>query len=89
MPCPSYSSLCYHPNNIRRGVRIIKFLAMYSSPFLCSLTRLRPNRHPILEHPHPTFLLKCDRWTFTSIQNNSQNYSFDVNESVHRDKLWK
>jgi len=48
MPCPSHSFSFYHPNKIRREVRIIKFLAMYFSPLLCSLARLRPNKHPIL-----------------------------------------
>jgi len=73
MPCPSPSCF-YHPNNIRRGVRIIKFIAMYFSPLLCSLSRLRPNRHPSLEHPHPTFPPQCKIPSFTTIQNNRQNY---------------
>ena len=75
MPCSSHSSWFYHTNKIRRAIKIIKFLAMYFSPFLCSVARLRPNKHPILEHPHPAFLPQCERLSFTSMQNNRQNYS--------------
>jgi hypothetical protein len=32
-------------------------------------------QHSILNLPHPTFLLQCDRTSFIPIQNNMQNYS--------------
>ncbi len=32
-------------------------------------------QHPILKHPQPMFLPQCQRPSFTSIQNNRQNYS--------------
>jgi hypothetical protein len=44
---------------------------------LCS--PLRPKylpHHPTLKHHQPMFLLQCQRPSFTSIQNNGQNYSF-------------
>ena len=46
------------------------------SPVTPSL--LAPNillKHPVLKHPQPTFLPQCERPSFTSIQNNRQNYS--------------
>ena len=43
----------------------------------CYLVPLRPKyspQHPILKHPQPMFLPQCQRPSFTSIQNNRQNY---------------
>ena len=73
MPRLSHSSLFYHPNNIGRGVQIIKLLSMQLSPLHCYLVPLRPKyspQHPILKHPHPTSLPQCERPSFTPIQNN-------------------
>jgi hypothetical protein len=56
---PSHS-LFDHPNNIRWGVHIMKFLVMQSSPLPCYLVPLGPKyppQHPILENPQPAFLL--------------------------------
>jgi len=33
-------------------------------------------QHPILEHPQPRFLPKCEWPSFTPIHNNRQNYSY-------------
>ena len=35
-------------------------------------------QHPVLKHPQPMFLRQCQRRRFTSIQNNGQNYSSDL-----------
>ena len=56
----------------------IKLLIIWSSPLPCYLVPLRPKyipQHPILDHPHSTFLHYSERPTFTPIQNNRQNYS--------------
>ena len=55
---------------------LIHQYVFFSIPFY--LVPLRPKyspQHPIPKHPQPTFLLQCDRPSFTSIQNNRQNYS--------------
>ena len=78
VPCPSHSSLFYHPHNIGWAVRVIKFLIMYFSSLPCYIIPLRPKyypQHPILENPKPTFLPQCERPRFTTIQNNRLNYS--------------
>jgi len=76
MPRPSHSRL-YYPNNIGWGGQIIKLLIKYFSPLPCYLVplRLKHSQHPILKHPHPTFLRQCNRPRFTPKQNNRQNYS--------------
>jgi hypothetical protein len=50
---------------------------MYFSPILRYLIPLRPkySQQPFLKHPQPTFLSRCERPSFTPIQNNRQNYS--------------
>ena len=50
---------------------------MYFSPLSCYPVPLRPkySQHPVLKHPQPMFLPQCQRPSFTSIQNNRQNYS--------------
>jgi len=62
------------------------FIEQYRSlsPTLCSffllpcyLVPLWSNyspQHPILKHPHPTFLPQCKQPSFTPIQNKRQNY---------------
>jgi len=42
-------------------------------PLPCYLVPLRPKcspQHPILKHPQPTFLIQCQRPSFTRIKNN-------------------
>jgi hypothetical protein len=71
MPRPSHSSLFDHSNNIGRRVQIIKLLVLWFSPIPCYLDPLRPKhspRHPILKLSQPTFLLQCERPSFTPIQ---------------------
>ena len=51
---PLRATCLAHPNSIWWGMQIIKLLVMYSSPFPSYLV---PLRHPILEHPHPSFSL--------------------------------
>ena len=78
MPCPSHSSSFDHPNIIWRGARIMKLLAVYSSPLPCYLVPLRPKyplQHRIIEHPQPTFLPQYESPSCTPIQNNRQSYS--------------
>jgi hypothetical protein len=51
---------------------------MKFSPLYCYLVPLRPKyspQHPILKHPHPTFLPECKWPSFTPTQNNMHNYS--------------
>jgi hypothetical protein len=46
------------------------------SPVTLSLTVPKyPPQHPILKHPHPTFLPHCERPSFTPTSYNRQNYS--------------
>ena len=77
MPRPSHSSQFYAPNNIWRGIHIIKFLIKLFSPLDCYLVRLmlKYSQHPILRYQRPTFLLQSGRPSFTPIQNNRQNCS--------------
>jgi len=54
MPRPSHTSRFGHPNNIERGVQIIKVLIMSLSPLTCYFLPLRskyPPQHPIPKHP--------------------------------------
>ena len=51
MTHPSHSSRFDHPNNIGRGIQIIKLLIMQFSPLPCHLDPLRikySSQHPIL-----------------------------------------
>ena len=51
---------------------------MQLSPFPCHLVPLRSKyapQHPILKHPQPALLPRCQRPCFTPIQNHRQNYS--------------
>ena len=66
------------PNNICWAVQIIKLLIMQFSPLPCHLVPLRSKclpQHPILKHPPPMFLPRCERPSCTPIQNNRQSYS--------------
>ena len=75
---PTHTSWFSRPNNIWWGVHIIKLPFMYFSPlpsyFLPLGLKYSP-QHRILKYPKPTFLPKCERPSFTPIQNNKQNYS--------------
>jgi hypothetical protein len=78
LPHPSHSSRFDHSNNIWWGVKVIKFLIMQFSPFLCYLAHLWPKyspQHRILKQPHPTFLPHYERPSFIPIQKKRQNYS--------------
>jgi hypothetical protein len=78
VPSPSHSSRFYHPNNIGLAVQIINLLIMCFFPLPCHLVLLRPKyfpQHPTLKHPQPTFLSQFERPSFTTVQNNRQNYS--------------
>ena len=78
MPRPSHSASFYHPNNICWAVQIIKLLIMQFSPLPRHLIPLRPKhlpQHPILKHPVPMFLPRCERPSSAPIQNNRQSYS--------------
>jgi len=51
---------------------------MWSSPLPCYIIPCRSRyspQHPILKHPHPTFIPLCEEPSSTPIQNSSQNYS--------------
>jgi len=64
MTHPSHSPRFDHPNNICRGLQIIKLLITQFSPLSCYLVPLRPKyspQHPIPKHPQPTFFLQCER----------------------------
>ena len=53
-----------HPNNIWWALQIIKLLIVQFSPVPCYLVPFRPKyspQHPILNHPHPTFLSQWER----------------------------
>jgi hypothetical protein len=68
IPRPPHSSLFYRVNNLWWGAQIMKLLIMQSSPLPCYLVPLRPKyplQHPILQHPKPTFLAKCQRPSLT------------------------
>jgi hypothetical protein len=66
---------------------------MYFSPFPCYPVPLRPKyspQHPILKHPQPTFLPKCERPSLTPVQNNRQNYtSVYLNLCIFMIVSWK
>jgi len=44
---------------------------LHSSVNLVSLRHKYSPQHPVLKHPQPTFLLQCERTTFTPIQNHT------------------
>jgi hypothetical protein len=70
----SRSSRFYHPNNIWWALQIIRLLIMQFPPLSYYFVLLRPKyspQHLILKHPQPTFLHKCERPSFTPIQNNA------------------
>ena len=78
MPCPSHSSRFYHPNDIGWAVTDHQALHSVAFPLQCYLGSLRPKyspQHPILKHPQPTFVHKCEGPNFTPIQHNRQNYN--------------
>jgi hypothetical protein len=77
MSCSLHSSFD-QPNNIRRGVQIMKPLVISVSPLPCYVVPFRPKylpQHPILEYPQPMFIPQCEIPSFTPIQNNRQNYN--------------
>jgi hypothetical protein len=56
----------------------MKLLMIKFPPLPCYLITLVPKyspQHPILKHPQPMFLPRCQRPSFTPIQNNRQNYN--------------
>jgi len=60
-------------------VQISKLVVIYFASLSSYLVPFKPKyypEHPILKHPQPAFLLEYDRPSFTSIQNNMQNYIF-------------
>jgi len=68
IPRPYHSSWLDYPNNIWWEVQIIKPLVKWPSPLPCYLVSFKskyPPLHPVLKHPQPTFLLQCDRPSFT------------------------
>ena len=70
IPRQSHSSRFYHPHNIWWAVQIIQLLIMQFPPLPCYFDPPRPKyspQHPILEHPHPTFLPQSQRPSFTPI----------------------
>ena len=76
MPCPSFFSRFYHLNNNGWGMQIIKLLIMCASLphyLVPPRTKYLP-QHFILKQPQPTFLPQCQHTSFTSIQNERQNY---------------
>ena len=87
IPIPEDPSYCYPP--IYAWVfQVVSFpqdflqvpcMQLPSLPYLLhALVPLRPKyspQHPILKHPQPTFLPQCERASFTTIQNNRQNYN--------------
>jgi hypothetical protein len=76
MPRPSHYSRFHHPEILGEeysslGCSLFSFLhSLFTSPLL------GPNIlvNTILRHPKPTFLLYCERPSFTLIQNNRQLY---------------
>jgi hypothetical protein len=61
----------------------MKLLVMHFSPvsynFIPLLSKYSPE-HPVLKYPHSMFLPHCQRPSFTTIQNQRQNYNFiDLN----------
>ena len=75
--CPtSHSSRFDHPNNT--GWDIQKLLIMWFSPIPCYLVPPRSKYSPqqlILKHPQPTFLLECERPSFTTVQKQPLEFS--------------
>ena len=77
MPSPSHSSQFDCRHNIW-WVQIIKLLCIWPSRLPCYLVPLRSKyspQHPILKHPQPTFHPRCERPSYTLIQNTRHNYS--------------
>jgi hypothetical protein len=69
MPCLSQFSWLITWITFGEEYRVYRF-ALYSiSHFTIT------SQHPVLENPHPTFLRQCERPSFTTIQNNKENYS--------------
>jgi hypothetical protein len=78
MPGLFHYSLFDHPYNIWWGLQSTELFVMWSSLLPCYLVPLGPKyapQHPVLENPQHTFLPKCERPSFTPIQNNRQEYS--------------
>jgi hypothetical protein len=51
------------------------FVTWSPERYLVPLRPKYPPRHPILENPQPTCLPQCEKPSFTTIQNNWQDYS--------------
>jgi hypothetical protein len=67
-----------YSNYTWRRVQITKVLVMqFSQPFLHfnSIRSKYPPQHPVLKHPQSVFLPKCQRPSFSLIQNRKQYYS--------------
>jgi hypothetical protein len=68
MPCPSHSHWLRHSNYTWRRVQVMKRLIMQFPPTSCRLIRVWSKyspQYPFLKHPQPTFLLYCQRPSFT------------------------
>ena len=71
IPSPPHSFLFYYPNNIWRGVQIIKLFLLLSSSLPYHLVSLKPKYLPqnvIFQQTQPLFLPRCERRFLTPIQ---------------------
>jgi len=73
----SHSSWCDDLNNIWWEIHIMKllFISLLHSRYLVLLRPKYLPQHPVVEHPQPMFLPRCERPSFTSIQSKRQNYT--------------
>jgi hypothetical protein len=79
IPCPSHPPLLDHSNYTWRRLQVMKFLIMQFSPTSRHFIALRSKyfpQHTLLKHPQSMFLPSRQRPSFTTIQNQRQNYSF-------------
>ena len=67
----SHSHWYDHPNNIWRGIQIMKLLMTQFLPVSCYCLDLRPKypQYHTAKHPKPIFFPQCKRPRFTRIQN--------------------
>jgi hypothetical protein len=77
MSHPPHPPWFNHPNNIKLGIKAMKFIIMHLPQWSIFLSfRSKYPQHTVLRNLQSMFLSQSEKPSFAPIQHNWQNYSF-------------